>query len=209
MSKTDDSRPTDADTSSTADAVGNRTPEPAGTAQDAQPGASRRTLLRTAGLVALAGGGAAAFGACSSDAATPAVPAEPAPASSSAASSSPTPSASSSAPASPSATAASSSAAAPSGPSVNTAEVPVGGGFIMPDADYVVTQPEKGTFKAFGKKCTHQGCPVTQIADKEIVCRCHNSHFSISDGSVVKGPAKSPLPEAKTTVSGSKVVIST
>jgi Rieske Fe-S protein len=188
----------------------NRAPELGDGASAAQPGASRRNLLRTAGMVALAGGGAAAFAACSSDAATPAVPAEPAPASSSAAaSSSPSPSASSSAPASPSATAASSSAAAPSGPSVSTAEVPVGGGFIMPDADYVVTQPEKGTFKAFGKKCTHQGCPVTQIADKEIVCRCHGSHFSISDGSVVKGPAKSPLPEAKTTVSGSKVVIST
>ncbi|HEX8508674.1 MAG TPA: Rieske (2Fe-2S) protein [Propionibacteriaceae bacterium] len=176
----------------------------------AGPGASRRSVLRTAGMVALAGGGAAAFAACSSDAATPAVPAEPAPASSSAAaSSSPTPSASSSAPSSPSATAASSSAAAPSGPSVSTAEVPVGGGFIMPDADYVVTQPEKGTFKAFGKKCTHQGCPVSQIADQEIICRCHNSHFSISDGSVVSGPAKSPLPEAKTTVSGKNVVITT
>ena len=79
----------------------------------------------------------------------------------------------------------------------------------MPNADYVVTQPDKGTYKAFSKICTHQGCAVSQIADSEIVCRCHGSHFSIKDGSVISGPAKASLPEAKTTVSGDKIVIST
>jgi Rieske Fe-S protein len=78
---------------------------------------------------------------------------------------------------------------------------------VLADADYVVTQPAKGTFKAFGKKCTHQGCPVSKIVDREIVCNCHGSHFSIEDGSVQSGPADEPLPEAPTTVSGDQVVI--
>ena len=180
------------------------TPELPEGARSSFPTASRRTLLRTAGLVALASGGAAALASCSTDTAAPAASAEPAPASSSAAS----PSAASSAPASAKASA-TSSAAAPSGPSVATSEVPVGGGFILPGADYVVTQPEKGTYKAFSKICTHQGCTVSHIADQQIICRCHSSHFSIKDGSVVSGPAKAPLPETKTTVSGSNVVTAT
>jgi Rieske Fe-S protein len=87
------------------------------------------------------------------------------------------------------------------------AEVPVGGGVILPNDDYVVTQPTKGKYKAFGKKCTHQGCPVSQIVDKEIICKCHGSHFSIEDGSVQSGPADDPLPEAATTVVGNEVYV--
>lgn len=77
----------------------------------------------------------------------------------------------------------------------------------MSKADYVVTQPEKGTYKAFSKICTHQGCPVSTITNREIVCPCHNSHFSIVDGSVVSGPAPKPLPAAKATMSGSEIVV--
>jgi Rieske Fe-S protein len=149
--------------------------------------ASRRNLLKAAGLVALVGGGGAALAACSSGAAGP---------STGAPSSAAPPSASSKA---------SSSAKVPSVP---TADVPQGGGFIMPSADYVVTQPEKGTYKAFSKICTHAGCPVSQIVNGEIVCTCHGSHFSIKDGSVLSGPAQASLPEAKATVSGDQIVIS-
>ena len=169
----------------------------------ARPAATRRTVLRTAGLVALVGGGGAALAACAPDtAATPGTSATPS--SSAPAAPSPSPSAAASSAASPSASATS---AAPSGPSVAAAEVPVGGGVVLADADYVVTQPTEGTFKAFSKKCTHQGCPVSQIVDKEIICNCHGSHFSIEDGSVQSGPADDPLPEAPTTVSGDQVVI--
>jgi len=169
--------------------------------------ASRRNVLKTAGLVALVGGGGAAFAACASD--TPTTPgASTVPSSSAPASPSPTPSAASSS-ASPSAASpsAATSSAVPSGPSVAVAEVPVGGGVILPNDDYVVTQPTKGKYKAFGKKCTHQGCPVSQIVDKEIICKCHGSHFSIEDGSVQSGPADDPLPEAATTVVGNEVYV--
>lgn len=109
-------------------------------------GTTRRTVLRAAGLTALVGGGGV-LAAYSADAQVAAPPA--------ASSAAPSASASSSAPASPSASAspspsASSSApAAPSGPSVATADVPVGGGVILDDAKYVVTQPTEGEFKAF------------------------------------------------------------
>jgi len=166
-------------------------------------GSSRRAVLRAAGLVALTGGGAA-LAACSAGAEVAAPSASSAAPSASASSASP--SASASASASPSASA-SGSAPAPSGPSIATSEVPVGGGVILEDADYVITQPSKGEFKAFSKICTHQGCPVTEVAGDSIVCKCHGSRFSIEDGSVTNPPANKPLAESGTTVSGGKVFV--
>lgn len=90
---------------------------------------------------------------------------------------------------------------------VPTADIPVGGGKILSEAKYVVTQPEAGTFKAFSKTCTHQGCPVTDIQGQDIVCKCHGARFSVADGSVVNGPATRPLTEAKVTVTGDSVTI--
>jgi Rieske Fe-S protein len=166
---------------------------------------SRRTVLRAAGLVALAGGGTA-LAACSADADVAAPAASPAAPSSAASSSAASPSASASASASASSSA-SSSAAVPAGPSVAASEVPVGGGVILKDAKYVVTQPTKGDYKAFSSICTHKGCPVSEITGDEIICKCHGSKFSIKDGSVTSPPANQPLAEAKTTVAGDKVVI--
>jgi Rieske Fe-S protein len=182
------------------------TDEPADTpsVEHDQQGTSRRAVLRAAGLVALTGGGAA-LAACSADAEV-AAPSASSAAPSASASSASSPSASASASASPSASA-SSSAPAPSGPSVATSKVPVGGGVILDDADYVITQPTKGEFKAFSKICTHQGCPVTEVAGDSIVCKCHGSKFSIEDGSVTSPPANKPLKESSTTVSGDKVYV--
>ncbi len=84
------------------------------------------------------------------------------------------------------------------------ADVPEGGGIIK--GDYVITQPEAGTFKAFSKICTHQGCPVTKVDGGQIVCPCHNSFFAIADGSPTSGPAKKPLPETEVTVDGDNIV---
>src|SRR5699024_8514683 len=67
------------------------------------------------------------------------------------------------------------------------AKVPVGGGVVLTDAAYVVTQPSAGEVKAFTKICTHQHCPVARIDGTDIVCDCHGSRFSITDGSVTNG----------------------
>ncbi len=159
----------------------------------------RRTVLRAAGLVALSGG-AVALAACSADSATTAP---------SAGASSAEPSAAESSAAAPSTSAspsASASSAAPAGTAVAISEVAVGGGLVV-DEKYVVTQPKDGEFKAFSAICTHQGCPVGSVEDGVIVCPCHNSHFDITSGDPVSGPAQEPLPAVDFVTSGDSIVI--
>jgi len=86
-----------------------------------------------------------------------------------------------------------------------TTEVPVGGGVILQEEKIVVTQPTEGEFKAFSAVCTHQGCIVAEVQET-INCNCHNSKYSIEDGSVQGGPAPSPLKEVAITVNGDKIV---
>lgn len=88
---------------------------------------------------------------------------------------------------------------------VGTAEIPEGGGRIIADAAVVITQPQPGEFKAFDLTCTHQRCPVSRIADGKILCTCHNSAFSISDGSPLSGPATRPLAAREIVVEGDRI----
>ncbi|SNX57389.1 nitrite reductase/ring-hydroxylating ferredoxin subunit [Streptomyces sp. TLI_55] len=86
-----------------------------------------------------------------------------------------------------------------------TSDIPVGGGKIFKDEKVVVTQPEKGEFKAFTNICTHQQCPVASVSGGTINCNCHGSKFSIKDGSVAHPPATQPLAEKKITVEGDSI----
>lgn len=86
------------------------------------------------------------------------------------------------------------------------ADVPVGGGVVIKKHQVVVTQPEKGEFKAFSTVCTHQGCTVAEVAERTINCPCHGSKFSITDGSVVSGPAPKALPPKAVAVKGADIV---
>ena len=158
---------------------------------------ARRTVLRAAGLLGLTGAGAAALSACA-EASGGSPSAAPA-ASETSAPTTPSPTADTTSP-KPSA----STADAPKGPSVATSKVPVGGGFILEDADYVITQPSKGQYKAFSKICTHQGCPVASVESGAIHCNCHGSEYSIKNGAVTRPPAPQPLPsfEGKIYVTG-------
>ncbi|MFF3334969.1 Rieske (2Fe-2S) protein [Streptomyces sp. NPDC002888] len=88
-----------------------------------------------------------------------------------------------------------------------TAEIPEGGGKVFADQKVVVVQPTAGEFKAFSAVCTHQGCAVKSIADGVINCPCHNTNFSVTDGSVKSGPAKKPLPPVQITVSGDQITL--
>jgi Rieske Fe-S protein len=90
---------------------------------------------------------------------------------------------------------------------VKAADVPVGGGAIVADAQVVVTQPTAGEFKAFSAVCTHQGCTVASVQNGVIVCYCHNSQFSAADGSVVSGPASKALTAKQVTVSGDSLTV--
>lgn len=93
------------------------------------------------------------------------------------------------------------------GASVPAADIPVGGGEILTDRKVVITQPTAGTFKAFTAVCTHQGCLVASITDAMIVCPCHGSTYSITDGSVTGGPAPAPLAAVPITVSGGTITL--
>ncbi|HSX99666.1 MAG TPA: Rieske (2Fe-2S) protein [Streptomyces sp.] len=88
-----------------------------------------------------------------------------------------------------------------------TSDIPEGGGKIFKSEGVVVTQPSAGDFKAFSSVCTHSGCAVKTIADGVINCPCHNSNFSIADGSVKSGPAPKPLPAKKVSVSGESIML--
>jgi len=164
----------------------------------------RRSVLRCAALVALAGASAPILAACggSDNAGGGATSAPGTTGTSSSAPSSSAPSSSA-----PSSSAPSSSAPAGGGTVLGpVSDVPVGGGKVFTDAKVVVTQPAAGQFKGFSAICTHQGNEVGSVEGGQIVCPFHNSHFSITDGSPVSGPAPSPLPAVNVAVEGGNIV---
>jgi Rieske Fe-S protein len=87
-----------------------------------------------------------------------------------------------------------------------TSDVPVGGGTILTDKKIVITQPQSGTFHAFTAVCTHAGCTVGSVSSGTINCPCHGSRFNINNGSVVNGPAASPLAPINIKVQGTSIV---
>jgi Rieske Fe-S protein len=87
----------------------------------------------------------------------------------------------------------------------STSEIPAGGGKVFSAEKVVVTQPAAGEFKAFSAVCTHLQCLVDKVASGTIDCPCHGSEFSVKNGSVVSGPAPSPLPAQAIKVAGGKI----
>ena len=69
----------------------------------------------------------------------------------------------------------------------------------------MITQPQSGSFRAFSAICTHEGCIVNSVSNGTINCPCHGSKFSIKDGSVVNGPAPSPLASIAIKVEGTSI----
>ena len=88
---------------------------------------------------------------------------------------------------------------------VATSQVPDGGGKIIDAKRIVITQPQSGSFMAFSVICTHAGCFVNSVSNGTINCPCHGSKFSITDGSVVRGPATRPLPPIAINVEGTSI----
>ena len=161
----------------------------------AAEGPSRRALLGSvgAGCAALLAG-CTTSGPVNGEAAGPA----PSPAGRSAVASS--------TPAAPGASSAS-AISAPADLLAATSQVPEGGGKIIGGGtNIVITQPRAGSFKAFTAVCTHEGCIVSTVSGGTINCPCHGSKYSIKDGSVVHGPAPSPLTPVAIKVEGTSIV---
>jgi len=86
--------------------------------------------------------------------------------------------------------------------------IPVGGGTVVqaPDGSQVViVQPNPGEIKAYNASCTHMGTTVGAPQNGVMTCPNHGSKFRASDGSVVNGPAGSPLKSVAVTVSGDDI----
>lgn len=81
-------------------------------------------------------------------------------------------------------------------PLAATTDIPVNSGMLFEADAYVVTQPTAGKFIGFDDKCTHEGCPV-DVFDRPgiMACSCHSTDFKITDGSVISGPARKPMPK--------------
>ncbi len=60
-------------------------------------------------------------------------------------------------------------------------------------AQLIVVRVSQTQFVALSALCTHAGCGVNPPANGIIECRCHGSRFSVTDGSVLNGPATMPL----------------
>jgi nitrite reductase/ring-hydroxylating ferredoxin subunit len=89
-------------------------------------------------------------------------------------------------------------------PLTTTSDIPTGSGKIFGTEGVVVTQPKAGEFKGFTNICTHMGCPVHDVTTT-INCICHGSEYSITDGSVVRGPATVALAAKPLKVSGKDI----
>jgi glycine/D-amino acid oxidase-like deaminating enzyme/nitrite reductase/ring-hydroxylating ferredoxin subunit len=78
-------------------------------------------------------------------------------------------------------------------------QVPRGSGRIVErnGQKLAVYRDERGAVTACSAICTHMGCVVDwNEAERTWDCPCHGSRFR-TDGSVIAGPAESPLPEPK------------
>ncbi len=79
------------------------------------------------------------------------------------------------------------------------------GGFVKEGAIIIINTGEG--FVALSNICTHQGCVVSYDSEEnKLPCPCHGSVFSTS-GSVLEGPADSPLKKYEVTQEGDILTI--
>ena len=79
------------------------------------------------------------------------------------------------------------------------------GGFVKAEGIIIINTGDG--FIALSSICTHQGCAVSyNHENKNLPCPCHGSLFSTS-GSVLEGPADSPLKKYELTQEGNLLTI--
>ena len=89
-----------------------------------------------------------------------------------------------------------------------TSEVPVGGGTkfaVDKTLAVLVTQTKAGSYKGFSATCTHAGCIVSGVENREIACGCHGARFDPESGMPIAGPAKSALGKIVLDIRGEEI----
>lgn len=82
-----------------------------------------------------------------------------------------------------------------------------GGSVELSSEEIIVINTGNNNFVALSTVCTHQGCTVGyNAALNELPCPCHGSVFS-TDGSVLNGPASSPLTKYTTSLNGNILTV--
>jgi Rieske Fe-S protein len=84
-------------------------------------------------------------------------------------------------------------------------DVPRDGGLILAKDGVVLTRTSAGAVQGLSAICTHQGCTVSSISGGRIICPCHGSQFSVTNGAPVAGPATTPLSPVPVVVRGDAV----
>jgi nitrite reductase/ring-hydroxylating ferredoxin subunit len=79
------------------------------------------------------------------------------------------------------------------------ADVPVKGVVLFhyptPNDPCILVRLDQNRFAAYSQKCTHLSCAVHYVRESgELVCPCHEGHFSATTGQVLQGPPPRPLP---------------
>lgn len=88
-------------------------------------------------------------------------------------------------------------------------KVQVGGAhfFSFQGRPAVLLQPEAGNFVALSAVCTHLGCIVKWVDEKqEFLCPCHAGRFS-TVGQVLGGPPPEPLETYSVVLDGDDILI--
>lgn len=85
-------------------------------------------------------------------------------------------------------------------------DIPVGSAKIVDDV--IIAQPTQGQFAAYSTTCPHAGSKINKVSGDTVKCQAHGSIFAIKDGSVIQGPATSPLDKKNASVKGDKVEVS-
>lgn len=92
---------------------------------------------------------------------------------------------------------------------IKKTEVKIGGAhfFNFRGRPAVLLQPQAGHYVALSAVCTHLGCIVKWINDKdEFLCPCHGGRFS-NEGKVLGGPPPKPLESYAVNVEDTDLVV--
>jgi cytochrome b6-f complex iron-sulfur subunit len=79
----------------------------------------------------------------------------------------------------------------------------------FPRGQFYLICLEDGGFLALSRRCTHLGCTVPWLAEKQqFICPCHASLFDIH-GDVIQSPAPRPLDTFAVTIENDRVKVDT